>query len=283
MYASCGWFFDDIAGLEGALVLRMGAHALHQMSELGARPPTAKVLAVLAEARSNHADQGTGADVMRRGAQDRVTVSHAVAGAALAAALGAPPVNVGWDIALSVPATRKRDAGSLTGSALATNRRTGAVEKLSFVVNARRPWALEVKLAGGKLTVDKLDAETRATLMMASLPALVDGVRKPNVAQMIVDAARELPPDGESAEGVTRRAQLTAVLLALVSGKGGAPTADMLHAAAELYAIVDLPPGARDRRVLEEQIWTLLERGRPSAALRALADKVGFATKHHSS
>jgi len=283
MYASCGWFFDDIAGLEGALVLRLGAHALHQMGELGARAPTAKVLAVLAEARSNHADQGTGADVMRRGAQDRITVSHAVAGAALAAAVGAPPVNVGWDVALSVPATRKRDAGSLTGSALATNRRTGAVEKLSFVVNARQPWALEVKLAGGKLTVDKLDAETRATLMMASLPALVDGVRKPNVAQMIVDAARELPPDGESAEGVTRRTQLTAVLLALISGKGGAPTADMLHAAAELYTIVDLPPGARDRRVLEEHIWTLLERGRPSAALRALADKVGFATKHHVS
>ncbi len=281
MYASCGWFFDDVAGLEGALVLRMGAHALHQMGELGARPPTAKVLAVLAEARSNHAAQGTGADVMRRGAQDRVTVSHAVAGAALAATLGAPPVNVGWDVELSLPA-RKPEAGSLTGSATATNRRTGAVEKLSFVVNARRPWAMEVKLAGGKLTVDKLDPETRATLMMASLSALVDGVRKPKVAELIVDAARELPPDGETAEGVTRRAQLTAVLLALVSGKGGAPTADMLHAAADLYAIVDLPPGARDRRVLEERIWTLLERGRPSAALRALADKVGFGTKHHS-
>jgi len=108
-------------------------------------------------------------------------------------------------------------------------------------------------------------------------------VRKPKVAQMIVDAARELPPDGESAEGVTRRTQLTAVLLALVDGKGGAPTAEMLHAAAELFTIVNLPPGARDRRVLEEHVWTLLERGRPSAALRTLADKVGFATKPHSS
>ena len=167
MYASCGWFFDDIAGLEPALVMRMGAHALDQLSELGARPPTAKVLAVLAEARSNHPGHGTGADVMRRGVQDRVTVSHAVAGAALAAAIGAPPVNVGWDVELSLPVGKRR-AGSLTGSALATNRRTGAVEKLSFVVNARRAGALEVKLAGGKLTVDKLDAETRATLVMAS-------------------------------------------------------------------------------------------------------------------
>ena len=96
---------------------------------------------------------------------------------------------------------------------------------------------------------------------------------------MIVDAARELPPDGETAEGVTRRGQLTAVLLALVSGKGGAPTAEMLQAAAELFEIVELPPGARERRVLEERIWALLEHGRPIAALRALAEKVGFAAR----
>jgi hypothetical protein len=71
-------------------------------------------------------------------------------------------------------------------------------------------------------------------------------------------------------------------LLALVDGTGGAPTADMLHAAADLYEIVDLPAGARDRRVLEERIWNLIAHGRPHAALRALADKVGFATKHHA-
>jgi len=279
MYASCGWFFDDIAGLEGAL--RMGACALDQLSDMGVKPPTAKVLAVLAEARSNHPELGTGADVFRRAAQDRVTVSHAVAGAALAAAVGAAPVNVGWDVELKV-APGKQQPGALTGSAVATHRRTGAVDKLSFVVNARRASALQVKLAGGKLTADKLDAETRATLVMASLPELVREVRDAKVARQIVDAARELPPDGETAEGVTRRAQLTSVLLALVDGTSGAPTADMLHAAADLYDIVDLPAGARDRRVLEERIWNLIAHGRPHAALRALADKVGFATKHHA-
>ena len=277
MYASCGWFFDDIAGLEGALVLRMAAHALDQLGQLGGKPPTAKVLAVLAEARSNDPQQATGADVFRTVARHRVTVSHAVAGAALAAAVGAPAaaVDVGWDVELAV-APRAGRAGAVTGSAVTTNRRTGESEKLSFVANARRATVLEAKVAGRRITAAELDPETRASLVMASLPALVREVSNAKVAWSIIEAARELPPDAETPEGVTRRAQLAAVLLALVDSSVGAPTADMLRAASELYDIVDLPVGARERRVLEERIWVLLARGRPSAALRALADQVGI-------
>src|SRR4029078_12349104 len=63
MYASCGWFFDDVAGLEGALVIRMGAHALDLLAGLGGRAPTRQVLDILAEAKSNRRELGTGADV----------------------------------------------------------------------------------------------------------------------------------------------------------------------------------------------------------------------------
>ena len=89
MYASCGWFFDDIAGLEGALVIRMGAHALDLLAGVGGRPPTAKVLDRAGARRAATSPRpGTGADVFRRVARDRVTVAHAVAGAALADASG---------------------------------------------------------------------------------------------------------------------------------------------------------------------------------------------------
>ena len=47
MYASCGWFFDDVAGLEGALVIRMGAHALDLLAGLGGQAPTRQVLEIL--------------------------------------------------------------------------------------------------------------------------------------------------------------------------------------------------------------------------------------------
>ena len=112
MYASCGWFFDDIAGLEASLVIRMGAHALDLIAEAGASRPTRQVLDALAEAKSNRREEGTGADVFRRVARDRVTAAHAVAGAALAEAVGAPRVNVGWDVTLSPGEEAKRRGGA---------------------------------------------------------------------------------------------------------------------------------------------------------------------------
>ncbi len=65
MYASCGWFFDDIAGLEARLVMRQAARALDLWAALGGEPPVRDALDVLAGARSNYAERGTGADVFR--------------------------------------------------------------------------------------------------------------------------------------------------------------------------------------------------------------------------
>ncbi len=53
MYASCAWFFDDIAGLEASLVIRIGAHALDLMRQAGGTPPVRQVLEALAEGKSN--------------------------------------------------------------------------------------------------------------------------------------------------------------------------------------------------------------------------------------
>ena len=135
MYASCGWFFDDVAGLEGALVIRMGAHALDLLASVGGKPPTA--------AGAGRAGRGEEQPARGRGraptcsgavARDRVTVAHAVAGAALADAVGAPPVNVGWDVDAVAARRTSGGAGRLTRlGARRRTRRTGAVETLSFV------------------------------------------------------------------------------------------------------------------------------------------------------
>jgi alpha-amylase/alpha-mannosidase (GH57 family) len=72
MDTSCGWFFDDVAGLESVLVMRHAARALDLWDELAgdAWPaPRADVLDVLAAARSNRRDAGSGADVFRRHAR----------------------------------------------------------------------------------------------------------------------------------------------------------------------------------------------------------------------
>jgi alpha-amylase/alpha-mannosidase (GH57 family) len=65
MYTSCGWFFDDIAGIESRIVLRRAARALARWRELGGDPPWPEVLAVLGEAKSNDPSVGTGAHLLR--------------------------------------------------------------------------------------------------------------------------------------------------------------------------------------------------------------------------
>jgi alpha-amylase/alpha-mannosidase (GH57 family) len=278
MYASCGWFFDDVAGLEATLVIRMAVHALDLLGEMGGKPPTRQVLDVLATAKSNRPEMGTGADVFRRVARDRVTTGHAIAGAALADLVGAPRVDLGWDVTL-VPAKGKGDRRSSRGAARAVNFRTGAVEETTFAAQAGSAGALSAKVGGERLKVAELDAETKAALVMAELPSLLPMVGDAKVLALAVEAARELPPDGETPEGVARRAMLTRLLFAAIDG---VPSVANLRLATELVEILALPDTLPDRRVLEERVWALVSRGRPSAPLRALADKVGLAaSKSH--
>lgn len=63
MFSSCGWFFDDIAGIEPRICL---AHALRAIELAGEAAPglLAALREKLAEARSNDPAAGTGADVI---------------------------------------------------------------------------------------------------------------------------------------------------------------------------------------------------------------------------
>lgn len=65
-YTSCGWFFNDLAGIETVQVLRYAARCADLLDELGDPAPMDEMLATLTEARSNRSDEGSGADVWRR-------------------------------------------------------------------------------------------------------------------------------------------------------------------------------------------------------------------------
>jgi alpha-amylase/alpha-mannosidase (GH57 family) len=74
MYTSCGWFFNDISGIETVQTLRYAGRVVELMSELGLAPPVERFLETLSEARSNIAERGTGADIYLRAVeQSRVT------------------------------------------------------------------------------------------------------------------------------------------------------------------------------------------------------------------
>jgi alpha-amylase/alpha-mannosidase (GH57 family) len=66
MYTSCGWFFNDLAGIETVQVLRYAARLVDLFEEVGEPAPLDRFLAVLGEARSNRPEEGSGADIWRR-------------------------------------------------------------------------------------------------------------------------------------------------------------------------------------------------------------------------
>jgi len=65
-YTSCGWFFNDISGIETIQILKYAGRAIDLMAQLGLPPVRERFLEILAQAKSNRPELGTGADIYRR-------------------------------------------------------------------------------------------------------------------------------------------------------------------------------------------------------------------------
>ena len=66
MFTSCGWFFNDIGGLEPMQILKYACRVIELMQEVGLPSPRQRFLEILAEAKSNRPELGNGADIYRR-------------------------------------------------------------------------------------------------------------------------------------------------------------------------------------------------------------------------
>ncbi len=66
MYTSCGWFFDEVSGLETVLTLKHAARALHFSRHFTREPLEDGFLRILSRAESNRPDLKDGATVYRR-------------------------------------------------------------------------------------------------------------------------------------------------------------------------------------------------------------------------
>ena len=69
MFTSCGWFFYDISGIETIQILKYAARVIELSDQLGLPSHRKAFLDLLAEARSNVAEKGTGADIYVRHAE----------------------------------------------------------------------------------------------------------------------------------------------------------------------------------------------------------------------
>ena len=66
MFTSCGWFFDEISGIEPVQILKYAARAIQLGTGLGAEDPEPGFLRILEEAPSNLPEFKNGVDVYRR-------------------------------------------------------------------------------------------------------------------------------------------------------------------------------------------------------------------------
>ncbi|MFL6196181.1 MAG: DUF3536 domain-containing protein [Thermoanaerobaculia bacterium] len=65
MYTSCGWFFNDLSGIETVQILRYAGRAVQIAEEVFGEPFEPGLLRRLGKARSNLASAGTGRDLYR--------------------------------------------------------------------------------------------------------------------------------------------------------------------------------------------------------------------------
>jgi alpha-amylase/alpha-mannosidase (GH57 family) len=65
MYTSCGWFFDEISGLEARQVMKFAARAMQLAQSCCEKDLEGPFLKLLGEAKSNIPEMGTGADIFK--------------------------------------------------------------------------------------------------------------------------------------------------------------------------------------------------------------------------
>jgi alpha-amylase/alpha-mannosidase (GH57 family) len=66
MYTSCGWFFNDLAGIETVQILKYACRAMDYAADLGIPAPRTAFLSRLALAHSNVAEHGNGSKIFHR-------------------------------------------------------------------------------------------------------------------------------------------------------------------------------------------------------------------------
>lgn len=139
MFTSCGWFFDDLGGIETVQILQYAARACELAEAIGGRALEGELVERLAAARSNVAETGDGRAVWQRWVVPaRVDLAKVVANhAAVIAVTGEEPRAPvgGHDLTVRELTRRRTGKASLAiGAARCASSATGAARDLGFAV-----------------------------------------------------------------------------------------------------------------------------------------------------
>jgi len=295
MYASCAWFFDDIAGLEASLGLRLAAYAIDLLGQAGDDPPIEGFLERLGEAKSNVREEGTGADVFRRVTGDRFTARHAVAFSGAAGLIGpawVAPAPSGYTVDIRDERGGRGPAGmTSSGNARVTSRRTGLAEELVFAALERSGPSVEidVRVGGETLTLGDLGRDHREGLVWAAIRKRLASGAPIELALLRLAAetakesqgtagaaAAETESGAGAGEARTQQQVLVELLQRLFERERGTLSRDEVAVAAELLDAAHLSPNDRLRRRLEEMVWEQVDAGADPRTVAPLTERLGF-------
>ena len=79
MYTSCGWFFSEISGIETVQIMKYAARAMQLAEKFTDKNLEENFLNILAEAKSNIAEYGTGKDIFERFVRPSVVTPKQIA------------------------------------------------------------------------------------------------------------------------------------------------------------------------------------------------------------
>jgi hypothetical protein len=172
MYTSCGWFFNDLSGIETTQVLRYAAHVMDLLHQIDEQPPEAEFFEELSKAESNNPHEGDGRTIWRTHVEpERVGAARVAAHLALLDLLegfpaGQPPARLSaFEVDVLEHDRRERSPISMcAGRVVIRPLRTGR----------RSERAYAAMLLGG------------LEVLGASRPA--DARRDPNTAGLLVEA-----------------------------------------------------------------------------------------------
>ncbi|MGK7346071.1 MAG: DUF3536 domain-containing protein [Candidatus Nitrospinota bacterium M3_3B_026] len=90
MFTSCGWFFDDVSGIETSQLLKYAARAMQLVEDMTGESMESGFLEILKKAKSNIPAQGNGEDIYRRYVlPEKATLSRLLANHAISHTLDA--------------------------------------------------------------------------------------------------------------------------------------------------------------------------------------------------
>ena len=260
MMTSCGWFFDDVSGLESLQVLRYAARAIELAGDPG-RGLEERLLAHLARARSNDPRVGTARELYEAHVRPlRAAPARIAAGLAAAGALGvAGPGTVPAGYAV----TPEDDL------LVVRHRRTGEETRLHARVERARPGTLHVLVHGAGEDPWPVALDT---LPEAARVAVTEQLAREVMALWLTDDESGAIGRGTPAPVVAGRALLRAVLALEgdASPMGTAQVLDLL----DLLSLLEAPVPFDVQTAFAE----LRDRLPPEAAERAalIAHRLGF-------